>query len=70
MTMTGGDNDNSIADGVPMNLKQMREYLQERIGAPVALRELAREGGYHMPLVFRETRVLCTTGMGANALRG
>lgn len=31
--------DNSIAGGIPMDLKQMREYLQEYYGIPIALRE-------------------------------
>lgn len=30
---------NSIGDGVPMNLKQMREYLQSYYGIPIALRK-------------------------------
>lgn len=32
-------NDYSIADGIPMDLDQMREYLQEYHGVPVVLRE-------------------------------
>jgi len=32
-------NDNSLADGVPMNLDQMRVHLQEHCGIPIALRE-------------------------------
>ena len=32
LTMT--NNNNSIADSVPMNLEQMREYLQEHFGVP------------------------------------
>ena len=32
-------NSNSIADGVPMNLEQMRKYLQEHHGIPMALRK-------------------------------
>ena len=31
--------DANIADGVPMSLEQMREYLQQHYGIPVALRE-------------------------------
>ena len=31
--------DTNIADGVPMNLEQMREYLQEHYGVPISLRE-------------------------------
>lgn len=30
-------NDNSIADGVPMNPEQMREYLQGYYGIPIAI---------------------------------
>jgi hypothetical protein len=33
------DDENMIADGMPMNLDQMREYLQEHHGVPIALRE-------------------------------
>ena len=31
--------DTNIAGGVPMSLEQMREYLQEHYGVPIALRE-------------------------------
>lgn len=31
-------NDNAIADGIPMNLDQMKECSQETLGVPVALR--------------------------------
>jgi hypothetical protein len=33
-------NDNLVADGVPMNLEQMREYLQDLYGFPCVMREL------------------------------
>lgn len=36
-------NENSIADGVPMNPDQIREYLQGYFGIPIALRELGKE---------------------------
>jgi len=39
IAMTTMTNDDSIADGVPMNLEQMRLHLQECHGCPVALRE-------------------------------
>jgi len=32
-------NENEIADGIPMTLEQMREYLQDYYGIPIALRE-------------------------------
>ena len=32
-------NDNSVAGGIPMDLTQMRECLQEHHGIPVALRQ-------------------------------
>lgn len=32
-------NDNSIADGIPMSLEQMRVYLQEYHGIPIVLRK-------------------------------
>jgi hypothetical protein len=38
MTVTSA-NDNSIAGGIPMNLEQMQEYLQDFYGIPIALRE-------------------------------
>lgn len=37
--MTKGKSENSIADGVPMSLEQMRVHLQECYGIPIALRE-------------------------------
>jgi hypothetical protein len=61
MTDTG----NSIADGVPMTLEQMRVYLQGMFGRPVVLREQGTttvgcpyclethdhgaQAGYHVP---------------------
>ena len=33
------ENVNCISDGLPMSLRQMREYLQEHYGSPVVLRE-------------------------------
>ena len=32
-------NDNFIADGIPMSLEQMREYLQDYYGIPIAMRK-------------------------------
>lgn len=32
-------NENAIADGITMTLEQMREYLQDYYGIPIALRE-------------------------------
>ena len=38
--MTGTSaNDDCVADGIPMGLEQMQEYLQGLYGIPIALRE-------------------------------